>query len=380
MPTDDAITGLPVATAYKKNQVFPIVQDIETTPETRKGELEELQQFLAPFNNNYLINGVFRFAQRQAPATLTIIAQDKYSADRWRISRENADLQYQRVDGLGESGLTSQYYGTYKKITNAGKFMIYQPIEGANSVPLRGKEVTFQMSMKASSSKTIRMAVIELQNAGTIDTIPGTFVSAWGASGVDPTLGSNLAIITGGESKAVTTSMQVFSVTVTVPSNSKNLICAVWSNSQFSVNDTLSLAEAALSVSAVTLPWVPRLIQQERELCEYYCWKTFPIDTAPAQSAGQEGAFAQQINRAGAVLSQWQIRYPAPMRVEPTVTTYNPSAANAQPRDVSGSVDFSGIATAAPSNENNYTFNATGNAATADGNAMNLHILADAEL
>lgn len=124
--------------------------------------------------------------------------------------------------------------------------------------------------MKANENKTIRMAIIELQNAGTIDTIPATFVTNWNANEVDPTLGANLAIITGAESKSVTTEMQTFSVTITVPSNSKNIICAVWTNSQFSANDMLHIAEAGLYVGENLVEWRPRLLASELMMCYRY--------------------------------------------------------------------------------------------------------------
>src|SRR5689334_7086920 len=104
---------------------------------------------------NYLMNGGLGIAQRQAPATLTTYAANTYSADRWKTYVENASYQYARQDGLSETGLTSQYFGAFKKITNTGKMFIYQIVEGINSVPLRGKIVTFQCQMKASSAKTI---------------------------------------------------------------------------------------------------------------------------------------------------------------------------------------------------------------------------------
>lgn len=219
---------------------------------------------------NTLINGGFDFAQRQTPATLTTISDNAYGPDRWRITRENASVQYQRNDGTGETGITSMYYGTFKKITNAGKIHICQVVEGINSIPLRGSTVVFQVSMKASSAMTIRMAVLELQNAGTIDTIPATLVTGFGGSGVDPTLGANVAVITAAESKSVTTSWQTFYVSVTIPSNSKNIICAIWSNSQVGVNETLSMAQAGLYPGNASLPWKPRMTQQELSLCQRY--------------------------------------------------------------------------------------------------------------
>jgi hypothetical protein len=205
---------------------------------------------------NIIINGGLNYAQwLTAPDTLTNISDNAYCADRFRVTRENADVQYQRNDGSGESGITSRYFGTLKKITNGGKIHVCQPIEAISSVPLRGKTITFQVKLKASSSKSIRMAVIELQNAGAFDTIPATLVTAFGADTVDPTLGANLAVIGSAVTKSVTTSWQLFSVTVTVPTNSKNLLPAFWTHSDFAVNDTLSFAEVDLHVGSNTQAW-----------------------------------------------------------------------------------------------------------------------------
>lgn len=331
-------------------------------------------------SENQLINGGFTFAQRQTPGTLTTIATDTYSADRWRISRENAELQYQRNDALAESGLTSLYYGLYKKITNAGKFMVYQIIEGMNSVPLRGKTVVFQAKMKASSTKNIRMAVLELQNAGTLDTIPGTFVTAWGADSTDPTLGTNVAIITAAQTKSVTTSWQSFSVSVTVPSNSKNLIVAIWSDADFAANDTLSIAEAGLFPGSTIQQWVMRPFAGELALCQRYYWKTFNIETGPAQNAGLSvGEHRYPAPVAGAATQRsTKLWFPTVMRTTPTIVTYNPSAANAQMRDVNVPGDCSGTATTPK--ENGLTLSATGHASTSVGNALAVHITAEAEL
>lgn len=236
---------------------------------------------------NYIINGGFDFANRQSPAqaTLTTYAANTYSADRWKTWAENASYQYARAVGVSEAGLTSLYHGVFKKITNAGKMMHYQIIEGEQSIALRGKEVTFQVQMKASSAKTIRMGIFELQSAGTMNSIPNPIVTAAGANTVDPTMGTNVAIITGAQSKSVTTAMQVFSVTVTVPATSKNLICAIWSDSQFAVNDAIYIAEAGLYVNANEQDWKPRLEQAELALCQRYCYVS-PDGSAPYGETG----------------------------------------------------------------------------------------------
>lgn len=233
---------------------------------------------------NHLINGGFNFAQRQAPGTLTTITDGLYGPDRWKMTRANADLQYIRVDGSSETGLTSPYYGQFKKITNTGKLLLCQPLEYLDTLKFRGKTVNFQLQMKASASKTIKIAIVQLQTAGTADTIP-TLVSAWGADGTDPTLGTNLATIGTPTSCSVTTSWQTFQFTATFPSTAKNLLVMAWSNAGFAANDTLSLAEAGLYFGSSIRSWTPRPNYQEYALCRARYRKSYPVDTAPGAAA-----------------------------------------------------------------------------------------------
>lgn len=362
----DGSEGLPLTGSFYTlvSTIAAYVNSTQTTPE-----------------QNYLINGGFDFAQRQDPTTLTTYSANTYSADRWKAYAENASYQYQRQDGLAESGLTCQYFGAFKKITNAGKMFIYQIVEGRNSAPMRGKTVIFQCQMKASSAKTIRMGIFELANAGTIDSVPSPIVTAAGANSTDPTMGTNVAVITAAQSKSVTTSMQVFSVSVTVPANSKNIICAVWTDSQFSANDILYIGEAGLYVRSTAQAWTPAPAQVELALCQRYYWKTFDLGTAPAQNAGVNiGEHLFPAITAGATSQRGpRLYFPVFMRAAPTVTTYNPSAANAHVRDQTASVDCSGTATG-NNTTNGVNISCTGNASTAAGNGLRVHVTAEAEL
>lgn len=262
---------------------------------------------------NYIINGGFDYAERNVtPGTLFTVADKDYGPDHWWSTRENTELQYNVNDAIGETGLTSKNYGTYKKITNAGKFVVVQVIKGINSVPLRGKQVTFQIKMKASASKTIRMSVLELQNAGTIDAPPATLVTAFGADTVDPTFGTNVAIITAAESKSVTNSWQSFSVTVTVPSNSKNVMAAFWTDSDFAANDTLSVAEAGLYITDTVQAWKPRLDAAELLLCQHYFYRW------GYQNSDTGTGFRMFGNGGAGVYEGQSIMHPVEMRTIPT--------------------------------------------------------------
>jgi hypothetical protein len=88
------------------------------------------------------------------------------------------------------------------------------------------------------------------------------------------------------------------------------------------------------------------------ECQRHYC-KSFDYATAPAQSAGLTGAlygincFATS-GTPNVIAIQW--RYPVAMRSAPTITLYNPSAANALIRQIAESKD-SGTVTATAGTE-----------------------------
>jgi hypothetical protein len=327
---------------------------------------------------NLLANAGLNLAQRQAANTYTTIADNKYGPDRFRITRENADVQYRRESAIGETGLTSMYFGTIKKITNPGKFHVCQPLKAINSVPLRGKVVTFQLKLKASALKNIRLGVLELQSAGTIDTIPSTLITAWGADGVDPTFATNVAIISAAETKSVSTSFQLFSITVTVPSDSKNIMPAFWTDEDFAVNDTLSFAELDYHIGSFTQKWLEKDRSLDLTECLLHYRKTFALDDAPVQNYGNNGCLRILAGKAGANTNYGELRLWPPMFAAPTVTTYNPGAANAEARDVIALADCS--ASTIFAFPMTIYVNTTGNASTAVGNVIYVHLTMEAEL
>lgn len=326
---------------------------------------------------NYLINGGFDFAQRQAPATLTTISDKSWGADRWQQFAENASWQYQRNDATGESGLTSQYYGLFKKITNTGKGIFVQKIEGNSSIALRSKTVVFQIKMKASASKTIRMGILELQTGGTVDTFPAALASAFGANTVDPTWGTNVAIITAAQSKSVTTSWQSFSVSVTVPATSKNVVCAIWTDSQFAANDTLSVAEAGLFVSGSVQAWKPRLLSQELSLCNRYYRKSYALETAPA-TASAPGYIWQTAYTTSRLWSN--VFYEVEMRASPTFTIISLAGTSAKASKESDGLDIGTTVTVSIGSAKVLSLVVDSGTAFTAGTAYIYHYTANAEI
>lgn len=346
--------------------------------------------------NNLIINGEFDYAQRQTAGTLATYSNTtgrSYSADRFGITNENTSVQYQRLDtsGVPEAGLHARYSGAFSKITTTGKFFVSQVIEAGNCLHLRGRTVRVQMLMRASSAKTIRFWLLQLTNAGTVDTIPATFISAVGANTVDPTFGTNLSKIapvlvdnctirTVGLDCSVTTAWQRFSATFLLPTDFKNLVLVIGTDSQFVAADVLRMSEVGIYDGAEIREWAPRVQADQLVQCQRYYCKSFAIDTIPAQNAGLTGAIRGAAGQAGAIsFAHLSIRFPVAMRAAPTIVYFNPSVANAFLRATAQATDATATsATQVTADQTEVT--ATGLAAWVKGDGLAIHFTADAEL
>lgn len=357
-------------------------------------------QSVVGLNRNYLVNGGHFLAQRQAPATLTTYNTATgrlYAADRWGITNQTASAQYQRVDTLGgiEAGLTARYYGRYKQITAAGKIVVSQVVEGVTSAVLRGGICRVQVKMRrtVAASMTVRLGLAQLTAAGTIDTIPATFISAFGGTGVDNTLGTNLSYITpiantaengaisgSGVTCILSSGWLRYSFCFIAPIDCKNLIVMVWTDGQLAINDELNIAEAGVYDGADAQDWVELPIADEFSSCQRFCHKTGDVDVLMAQSMGLTGALRGYVSVAAAVAAQpIGVRYPVPMRAAPTFTFYNPSAANAFVRNTTAGSDATATAAANVGNQG-CDVQFTGIAAWTVAQAVAVQYLATAEI
>ena len=349
---------------------------------------------------NALTNGTFLFAQRQAPGTLKTYGSfsggRKYAADRWGITGENDSVQYRRVDTIAasESGLSSRYYAELKKLTSAGKIAFSQVLEAVDTAAYRGRSVRVQFKAKNSvGSHTLRLALLYLNSSGTADSIPAPFISAFGAVGVDPTWGTNLVAIAptsgsanstvagSGLTSTLNSSWRQYGGVFAVPASAQNLVVVAFTDGQPAANDILHLGECALIDGVDERASIPTDVHDELERCQRFCWKTFAVDTAPAQSVGvPSGEFRFQAVTAGAAIQRSpSLRFPVRMRAAPTVTLYNPGAANAEARDVVAGANCSSTS-ALNVSDWGLGIHATGGVGSAAGNSFGVHILAEAEL
>jgi hypothetical protein len=115
-------------------------------------------------------------------------------------------------------------------------------------------------------------------------------------------------------------------------------------------------------------------------LCQREFSKSFALGTAPVQSLGTTtGEYTFPATQAGATTNRMGTIYlPVTMRATPTVTTFNPAAANAFVRDEDGAVDCTATSTSA--SDSSIQMGCTGHAAVTVGRKLGVHWTADARL
>jgi hypothetical protein len=152
-------------------------------------------------------------------------------------------------------------------------------------------------------------------------------------------------------------------------------------NGVSSASNNFKLALIQLESGSVATPFERLPIATVLQQCQRYYEKSFPIATTPAQNAGVEGAVVimQWVGAAAGAGAQ-SIQYKALKRTDPTVTTYNPAATNAQVRNYSTGSDASVTAVGSASNDAQFNITFTTAGGSAAGNVNAVHWTSSAEL
>lgn len=119
---------------------------------------------------------------------------------------------------------------------------------------------------------------------------------------------------------------------------------------------------------------------EQLELCKRHFRKSFVYGTAPAQNVGANTGELEGITGKTTTGALWlPTRFDEPMRGAPSMTLFNPAAANAQARDKTAAADCSSTTTANVTAEG-FTVSAAGNAGSAVGNLVGVHYTADSRI
>jgi hypothetical protein len=181
-------------------------------------------------------------------------------------------------------------------------------------------------------------------------------------------------------SATLTTSYQRFQGTATVNSSATELgILFIWTpTGTAGANDWVEITGVQIEVGSVatTLRKAGGTLQGELAACQRYYEKSFYIGTAPAQNAGSDGSAIIPLT---SDYAQFFIPFKVTKRTAPSITLFNPSAANANPRNFDDAADL-GAATARFIGETSFSVVAAKNAAGTTGDVIGINWTANSEL
>lgn len=265
---------------------------------------------------NRLINGSFDIWQRLTSDTPSV--SDTYFADRWIAAGKvgtNAYSISRQAFAIGQTDVPGepQYYARFDVTNNADAASVNfgQKIEDVRS--FAGQQAVLSCWAKADQAIS-GIDVLAFQNFG---------------SGGSATVSSSAADI------ALTTSWQKFERVFTLASISGKTIGA--NNALYiqpirlaaGQTGIIDLARCQIEIGAVATQFEDRPVAVELPLAMRYYQKTFPLDVAPAQNAGETGAYGYRVFNAGANFGGLWVPFNPPMRTSPTAIFYNPGGANA---------------------------------------------------
>jgi hypothetical protein len=355
-------------------------------------------------DRNILTNGGMSIRQRVPAAVTAIVGASTTTragvvCDRWAVTTGNTTTTlYTHVDtgAAVETGLETKYYSKITQNTNAAKFIFSQFLANEDMANVRGKKVRLSCKVKqfAGSNAVYRLGLLQLTAAGTIDVCP-TFISAIGADSVEPTWGTNLAAITPdasptGENGTITgvalsiTSTAAWvrsSCVFTVPVDAKNLCVVLYRNTIGAASDAVGIAEMRMTMGTEIIDWKDTPLSEDLEKCQRYFYKTFAYATVPAQSLGvTTGCIKWSAGVAGAVAGTWNYHaFPVPMWKAPTITLFNPAAANAQVRQIGATAGDCTSSSGAEITDRGCGVTCTPGASAVVGTILGVHLTAEAE-
>lgn len=311
---------------------------------------------------NILINGGFDVWQRGTSFS------SGYTADRWCIGFNGSGATRtitRQAFTVGQTDVPSNptYYLRYAQSVagSDGTYnFIVQRLEDVSR--LSGKTVTLSFYAKADSARNI-ITQVE-QNFGS---------------------GGSSAVYVGDVIHALTTSWQLFTKTLTLPSVSGKTIGAnnflsVYIMFPVNTTFTIDIANVQLNYGSVALPFVPRSFDDELRSCQRYYEKSYNQSVAP----GAVSALGQQsrIISTGYFTSDTSIVFSTVKRVAPTVTIYSPqngSAGYAEEIEISSIFVANRAVSSASIGERSASFQSNDGTFTI-GNVLRLQWVADAEL
>ena len=275
------------------------------------------------------------------------------------VSANEQDNIYQNLEGNQVANLA---FGTTSAVSVSYTVWVKSSITGSFAIQLGDYNFS---NNTYSTLCTITVASTWTKCSGTI---PGPTSGTWNlASGANGALTFSVMLSANGGSSCTLNTWQ----------GSGIRSCAGQTNITTTTGGTFQMTGVKLEASPGPSPFVRRDFATELALAQRYYRKTFPIGTKPAQNAGVLGALCHTAPGAALTGNFWPF---GSMRATPTITTYNPSAANTSFRDVTAGADKAVTVDPGAALNSSTGVLLKAAAANAAGDTLCIHVVADARL
>jgi hypothetical protein len=284
------------------------------------------------FRNVLFANGGLEIWQRGAGGSASIAAPasaNTYTADRWYIlTGTNEAATVSQQTGLVNQSQFSAKVQRNNAQTGTAVMRFAYPFETVECVLLRGQTITLQFQGKTGGSFS--------PASGTLT------VNFYAGTGAEAKRGGSAFT---GETNPITSSINLTGTVAQFSNTSAGTVATNITQCEMQVSwvpvgtagadDSFFIDNVQLEVgsTATQFEYVP--FPTSLTAAQRHFFKTFPYATAPAQTAGAAGQLLSldlgvccgaQMGTSSLAVA-W--RFPTNMRVSPTITTFDPSAADA---------------------------------------------------
>ena len=329
-------------------------------------------------NRNKLINGSMIVSARGTSITTGDNAEH-YTMDRWAIYCQNTNSRFtvtqstDTPDGFGNS-LKIDCTTADTSLASNEEVQFYQKVEGFNTQDFaKGTSAAKQytLSFYVKTNKTGTYVVNLLGRDNTTSDVAATYTVSdtnWNRYTITfpADTNSNRADNNdNGEALRVVwwlvagSAVQSGDLGTTWANNSDAGRATGQVNFADSTSNDWYITGCQLEVGSVATDFEHRSFGQELALCQRYFETSFKQGTAPAQNVSA-GVGYYLLQSQGSQLRSVNIHFKVTKRTDPTMTYFNPYAANSNARLPFGSTDLVGIATNSIS-DNWFSFDSTDN-------------------
>lgn len=331
------------------------------------------------FANVLRANGGLEVWQRGAGASASIAvaaSATAYTADRWYLKTgTNQACTVSAQAGLTNGSRLCARVQRNSGQTGTGTLYFAFPLDTDELMALRGASaiLSFYVSSGANWSPTSGTLTINLYcGTGAV----GKRNSVAYTNETNPLTGSvNLSTSQAATLVTVTTGTNTIATNITQAE-----IQFSWApTGTASTNDWFSVDDVQIEVGLAPVPFERRMFAEELHLCMTHYTSSFPYGTAAAQSAGVAGAISTRNPIASGEPTHY-VSFDPPMRANPTITTYNPSAANANWRNVTAAADVTVTVDGSSSKSTTGCLFGTSGTVTTLGDYLCIHYAADASI